>query len=275
MSVENGKIRDYIREINGLDISIYDRSFLEKVIRNRMGVTGSTTIDEYLLKLQVFTAELADLLDQLTNSHSEFFRNSLTFSLLEQSIVPKIISNMSNHQNHEIRMWSAGCASGQEPYSLAMMLDDFKNTHQLNFNYRIFATDSSEKELESARSGMYDFKNIKNTKLERVEKYFRRTGATFQLDKRLGEQVDFSCYDLLNKDSNSPPSSIYGDFDLIMCCNVLFYYESDYQQIILNKIHRSLKPGGFFITGEAEIHLVNTFGGFRPFATPSAIFVKN
>jgi chemotaxis methyl-accepting protein methylase len=258
-----------------LDISRYDHSFLEKAIQNRMASAGCQTDENYLIFLEEMPGESISLLAQLNNSYSEFFRNPLTFSLLEQLILPKLFNQKEKIHSPEIRIWSAGCASGQEPYSLAILLDDYKEKHKVDSRYRIFATDSSENELVSARKGVFDFKVLKNTRIEFAEKYFKRNGDTFLLDSRLGVQVDFSRYDLLSKDSSSPPSGIYGDYDLIMCCNVLFYYEPEYQQIILQKIYRSLKPGGFFVTGEAETHLANAFGGFRLYVLPSAIFIKN
>jgi chemotaxis methyl-accepting protein methylase len=219
--------------------------------------------------------ESRQLVHQLKNSYSEFFRNPLTFSMLEQVVLPRIFDEKGNNHSGEIRIWSAGCASGQESYSLAMLLDDFKDTRSSEVCYRTFATDNSVVEIESAKKGVYDFKSVKNTKLEFAEKYFRHHNESYQLDSKLMEQVDFSVYDLLDKESSSPPASIYGDFDLIMCCNVLFYYQPEVQQMILQKFHRSLKHGGFFITGEAETQIVNSSGGFRLYAAPAAIFVKS
>lgn len=274
MQNEIGKHIQLLKKQYALDISMYDLSFLNKSIQTRMTFTLCQNADLYLDYLAGNTDESIQLVQQLKNSYSEFFRNPLTFSMLEQIVIPKIFDEKLKNNAREIRIWSAGCAAGQEPYSLAMLLDDFKNTRSPNINFRIFATDNSAKELEVARIGAFDFKSVKNTKLEFAQKYFRHQGESYQLDSKLMEQVDFSVYDLLDKDSGSPSASIYGDFDLIMCSNVLFYYQPDYQQIILQKIYRSLKPGGFFVTGEAEKQIVNSFIGFSPFLVPAAIFVK-
>ncbi len=272
---ETEKYFRVMMEEYGIDISAYDQSYLEKAIQTRMHATFCPTHKIYYSHLSNVPAESSHLLLELGNSYSEFFRNSLSFSFLEQSVLPKIINDAGKSKSGEIRIWSAGCASGQEPYSLAILLDHLKNTIPTNSGYLIFATDNSEKELELARKGIFDFRSVKNTRLELAEKYFLRKGDSFSIDNIIKNQVDFSHYDLLDNDSSSPPSSIYGDFDLIMCCNVLFYYEPEYQQMILNKMYRSLKKGGFFITGEAEAHLINSRGGFRQYATPAAIFVKN
>jgi chemotaxis methyl-accepting protein methylase len=116
---------------------------------------------------------------------------------------------------------------------------------------------------------------VKNVRLEFADKYFRRSGDNFLIDDQIKAQVDFSRYDLLDKDSSAPPSSIYGDFDLVMCSNVLFYYQPQYQQAILQKIFRALRPGGLLVTGEAETAIVKASGGFRQHGIPAPVFVKN
>jgi chemotaxis protein methyltransferase CheR len=256
------------------DLSVYNDTFLRNTINSRRVELGIETNLGYLNYLENVPDEPSRLFSQLRNSYSEFFRNSLTFSLLEQAVIPKLFDEKAKNNSGEIRAWSAGCSAGQEAYSLAILCEEFKINRMQELNCRIFATDNSVKEIELARKGVFDFKSVKNTKLGFIEKYFLRNENEFQLIETMRQQVDFSQYDLLEQGSNSPPASIWGDFDLIMCCNVLFYYKPECQQIILKKIQRSLNPGGFFVTGEAETHLVNAFGGFRSYATHSTIFMK-
>ncbi len=275
MSVEIGKCIHFMNKKYALDLSVFDQTFLEKVLLSRMILTSCKTIENYFDLLTNMPEETTDFIQQLSNSYSEFFRNPLVFSILEQHIIPKIFDSNTKAGSGEIRIWSAGCASGQEPYSLAIIFDDFKVNRQQEMNYRIFATDSSESELGEAKKGVYDFRSIRNTRLELAEKYFRRVGDSFSIDSKIKSQVDFSCHDLLDLGSVAPPSSIYGDFDLIMCSNVLIYYQPEYRQVILQKFHRSLKKGGFFVTGEAEASIVSSTGMFRQYASPASIFIRN
>ncbi len=263
-----------MQERFALDMSIFDESFLERTITWRMQITSCESMNKYLSYLEKEADEPQLLTDQLRNSHSEFFRNPLTFAFLEQSVIPKIFSEAVKNQVSEVRIWSAGCASGQEAFSLAMLFDDYTISRSVNVGFRIFATDLSVKAIDLAKSGLFDFKSVKNTSLELAQKYFHRRGENYLVDQKIKERIDFSLYDLLEMGSSSPPSSIYGDFDLILCCNVLFYYQPEYQQMILQKFFRSLKPGGFLITGEAETNIVSSFGAFRAHAEPAAIFVK-
>jgi len=267
------KYLDYFIRDFGIDISMYDRAFLEKSILFRMSAIACPDMELYLQTLKSSSNELSLLLGQLNNSTSEFFRNPLSFALLEQLFLPRLIDEKQS--GNAIRIWSAGCASGPEPYSLAMMLDGILHARKARFTYRIFATDRSEQELELARQGIYDFRKIKNTRLELLEKYFTKSGEMYTINKELKEHIDFSKYDLLDQTSVSPPAGIYGDFDLIMCSNLLFYYRPEFQQNILNKIYRSLKQGGIFVTGEAEIQIVKSFGKLNQLLLPAALFVKN
>jgi chemotaxis protein methyltransferase CheR len=264
-----------LKEQFAMDISVFDKPFLERVIKGRMAASSCNSIKDYLLYLEKVSGESSLLKGQLNNSFSEFFRNPLTFALIEQLVVPKLFNKHGKSQSKEIRIWSAGCSSGQEPYSLAMLLDSYKNSHSSCPGYQIFATDLSEDGLQLALKGEFDIKAIRNTKIEYVDRYFRQEGELYVLSQILKEQVNFSHYDLLDSDSSSPPESIYGDFDLVMCSNVLFYYQPEFQQFILRKISNSLKSGGFFITGEAETNIVSSYGAFRQFVSPAAIFIKN
>jgi chemotaxis methyl-accepting protein methylase len=275
MIIDFERITQFFKQKYFIDISVYDRSFLEKVTRSRMISTFCNNSDTYFYFLKNNPEEPALLISQLNNSYSEFFRNELTFAIIERVVIPKLVDDKEKSRSGDIRIWSAGCASGQEPYSLAMLFDNYKSSKISYFDFKIFATDNSIKEIESGRAGIFDFRSVKNTRLEFAEKYFAREGESFLVDGNLKKQVDFSFYDILDPKSSSPPSSIYGDFDLIMCCNVLFYYQPEYQKQIINKFQKSLRHGGIFITGEAEILAVNSHSGFKPFAPLCSIFIKN
>ena len=266
----------FMHERYTFNVSIYDDSFLERTIANRMTFSSCNSTKEYLILLEKMPVEVRILMESLTNSYSEFFRNPLTFALLKQIIYPKIFDRKESFlHTTEVRIWSAGCAAGQEAYSLAMLADDFITEHQGSTSFRIFATDISAKHLEDARRGIYDQKNIQNTNHGFINSYFTVKGQSYAVNEKVKKYIDFSYYDLLDKDTNAPPSSIFGGFDIIMCSNVLFYYRPDVQKFILNKLFSSLNEGGFLLTGEAEIAILKGDRNFRQFTSPSTIFVKN
>lgn len=259
----------------GIDISFYDESFLEKTVRGRMGLTAINSENDYCGLLIRDSTEGLQFHASLSNFHSEFFRNTLTFAVLEQLVLPRIFNERSNNHTREIRIWSAGCAAGQEPYSLAMLTDNLKNNILSSVTCFIFATDRSFEQLEIARQGIFDFKTVQNTRLNYVTNYFTNSGDSYSINDCIKKQVDFSYYDLLDDQTSSPSMSIYGDFDLIMCSNLLFYYRPEIQKSILSKFTRSLRPGGFMVTGEAETAIVKSFSPFRQFTPKAPIFINN
>ena len=267
-------IKRFIQDRYTLNVSVYDESFLERTIASRMIFSSCSSTKDYLNLMIKKPSEVISLIDSLTNSYSEFFRNPLTFAILKQIIYPKIFDKKGSQHVPEVRIWSAGCAAGQESYSLAMLADEYITEHHFSISFRIFATDISAKHLEDARRGVYDQKYIQNTILSFLNKYFTVKDQSYTVSERLKKHVDFSLYDLLDKDTNAPPSSVFGGFDIIMCSNVFFYYKPDVQKLILNKLSRSLNEGGFLLTGEAEIAIVRADRNFRQFASPSTIFVK-
>jgi chemotaxis methyl-accepting protein methylase len=273
----NNTIDNIVRlmsEKYSLDISVYDESFLQKTVINRTNDLLCLTVTDYLQYLENTPSELLILADSLNNSYSEFFRNPLTFLLLEQSVLPRIFFEKENSQITEIRMWSAGCAAGQEAYSLAILADNFRNNHHPSVSLRIFATDRSEKDLKTARKGIYSSKSIQNSRLELVNKYFSNSGEFYSVIENIKRIIDFSIFDLLEKEVHSPPASIYGGFDIIMCSNLLFYYKPEIQSVILSKLAGSLSPGGFLVTGEAETDIIKSSKGFRQYGELKTIFVR-
>jgi len=258
-----------------LDISMYSTTFLENTVNSRMMSTSMDTPAAYLLKLADDPAEALILQEAFTNSYSTFFRNPLTYAMLHQFVLPKILWQKEKNHDPEIRIWSAGCAGGQEAYSLAMLTDKLVNKSYGSMKYRVFATDNSAQELEKAGKGIYDYDAIKNTPYEYVQDYFLKTGNDYEIIDRIKKLVEFTDFDLLDGESFSPPSSIFGDFDLVMCCNVLFYYKVEFQKLILGKFTRSISEGGFLVTGEAEVGIINSVRGFRHYMSPAPLFVKS
>ncbi len=255
------------------DLSQYDKAFLMRTIETRMSVTGISSSKEYSSFLSANNPEIDLFYQSLHISYSEFFRNQLTFSLLEQHVLPGLIA-AKQKSDTEIRIWSAGCAAGQEAYSIAILLDELTADLAEKVSFRVFATDRSYSELDCAQKGVYDAAALRNVRLKHLEKYFYKSGDSYLLNDRLKKMVNFSLFDLLDQSSISPPSSIYGDFDIVFCSNLLFYYRPETRQLVLDKVLRSLSVEGILVTGEAEISIVEKHGGFTSFAKPSALFRK-
>lgn len=228
---------------------------------------------EYLNALESSVEEATVFRRKLTNSYSEFFRNPITFAYLEQVVLPQLVEKKRIRKENEIRIWSAACASGQEAYSMAILCDELIETKKSDFNYLIFATDVDPDELLNAQKGVYNPATLGKVTLKRVQMYFSPDGDAYSIVPRLRNRIYFSAFDLLSDLGSCPPASIYGNFDLVFCSNLLFYYKPEFRIRILEKIGNSLSRGGYLITGETEREIIKG-NNYREVFANSAIFQK-
>jgi chemotaxis methyl-accepting protein methylase len=231
MQNELQSIIETSKALYGIDLAQFDNAFLEQAVDRRCVVLGVNDFQGYLETITNNEAE-ADLLARSLNiTYTEFFRNALTFANLEQWLLPNLIN--SKPVGTELRVWSAGCSTGQEAYSIAMMLENSADKRSEPFRYRIIATDISESALGFALKGEYSEEAIQTIRARDINQFFERSGNTYTACKRLKQHVSFSRYDLLDPLSANPHESIFGNFDLVICSNVLFYYQPKYQGFIL------------------------------------------
>jgi len=254
------------------DISMFDKSFLEKSIDKRISALSLKSMQDYFNYLDDSTIEANQLCESLTITYSEFFRSPLSFAILEQWILPKIMEDKAG--TSEIRIWSAGCASGQEAYSVAMLLDKLIAFRTNETRFRVIGSDISEEALAASQKGLYDAASMRNVSLSNLEAYFTKHGEIYAISPKIKSQVIFTYYDLLSQANDYPQESIFGDFDLVFCSNLLFYYSPEKRKFIIDKIMRSLAPNGYLITGEAEKHFLQKQKGLKEIAPPSSVFQK-
>ncbi len=251
MMKKNKQLAGLLMRLHGVDVSRYEKSFLDKTLQKRLDENHCASPEEYCVCLEQNDQEAGNLLDSLKISYSEFFRNPLTFAVLEQIILPELVLKKGKSKRKEIRVWSAACAAGQESYSLCMLLEELK-TGGNEISYRIFATDQCETQVNEARNGRYPAEALNNLNFKRVKQWFTKRGDTYTVKPALKNYINFSVFDLFSKELCCPPESLFGDFDLVVCANLLFYYKSEYRKIILEKAVKCLAGGGYLITGETE-----------------------
>ena len=264
---------EMLNERFGINISAYEDSFVAKSIKNRQLQLGIGSFAEFYDLLKGNQSEAILLHDSLQIGYSEFFRNPLFFALLEQHLLPLLLNRKRNGGGQELRIWSSACASGQEPYSLAILLREMNENLPEKINYRIFATDNCEIELGKAREGAYCLNSLNRITLKRFQSFFLQNGETYLLSPLIKNSVDFSFFDLLSDQGACPASSVYGNFDLVLCCNLLFYYKPEFRTRILEKLSNTLAPGGFLVTGETEREILLK-NGYKEFIEFSSIFLK-
>lgn len=246
-------ILNSLRENRGFDFSGYRTSMLNRRIQKRIFATNSADISEYEEYLKQNNSELDELIDVLTINVSRFFRDTFAFEYFSDHLLPNLISGKDFSNDHSLRVWSAGCAAGEEPYSIAILIKEIVEKEKLKLCTTIIATDIDKKTLENAKKAVYSYEKIRNLKYRLLEKYFVTQRNVFKLKSEIKEMVSFSEFDMLSKKSFVPPESIYGGFDIVLCRNLLIYFESDFQEKIFNKLQRSLNRNGILFLGEAEM----------------------
>ena len=273
MRKAKSEIVNFIRNSFGTDLSVYDESFLLKFLRERMMATACSTMADYSLFVKNDLSEAKTLVDSLNITYSEFFRDPLVFAILHQIVFPDMFINKKKNGRNEIRIWSAAAASGQEAYSLAMLLDHLEMYYHTNINIHLFASDISMSEINKAKEGEYPADQLQNTPFKYLNKYFYPNGNRYKLIPRIRESVDFSIYDMLDSKTISPPESIYGSFDLIYCSNLLIYYNTKTRDQIIQKLLKNLDKDGLLITGESEREMFTAYNLHAGYY-PAAIFQK-
>ena len=269
MKKNNKTITSLLLQRENFDGSKYDESFLEKTLEKRMKESHCESEKMYYDYLQQSHIEAQEYIRSLSVCYSEFFRNPLTFAVLERVVLPVIIYSKKKNNQHEIRIWTAACAAGQETYSIAMLLNEFTTDNKIKF--RIFATDQSEEQIEYAQKGVYKLSELSSLSVGRLANWFLKEGDNYCIKPELKEHIEFSTFDLFSKEFSSPPTSIFGDFDLIMCSNLLFYYKPEFQKVILKKVKNCLSNEGFLVTGETEREILMKHH-FKEVYPSSAIF---
>lgn len=267
-------ILSLLKEQRGFDFSGYRTSMLERRVQKRVFATHSENLEDYLSYLTTNPNELDNLIDVFTINVSRFFRNSLSFAYIIKIIIPDLFLTKTKEKDNSLRIWSAGCSFGEEPYSMAIILNEFLKKEDRNIRLDIFATDIDKKAIKRASVGTYGFESIKTVKYGILKKYFSQVDEKFILAPEIKQMVQFSFYDLLDENHLVPPDSIFGGFDIVLCRNVLIYFEPSHQKIIFNKLYKSLNKNGYLILGEAETPIEGFKHKFRKENKNSKIYRK-
>ncbi|MBX6312995.1 MAG: PAS domain S-box protein [Isosphaeraceae bacterium] len=234
---------EFLRCTRGFDFTGYKRSSLRRRIDKRMALVGVQGYEHYMDYLEVHPEEFARLFDTILINVTAFFRDPPAWEVLRTQILPRIVA--AKQPDEPIRVWSAGCASGEEAYTLAMVLAEVVGLEQVRDRVKIYATDADEGELAVARHALYDERQVESVPPELREKYFEQLSGRYSFHKELRRAVIFGRHDLIQ---DAPISRI----DLLVCRNTLMYLNQETQARILERFHYALNDRGFLFLGKAE-----------------------
>jgi two-component system CheB/CheR fusion protein len=232
-----------LRNQGGVDFSLYKPSTMQRRIARRMVLNKCETLEGYGKFLRGNQKEQEALCEDLLISVTNFFRNPEAFEGLKREVFPKLFQH--RRSNEPVRVWVAGCSTGQEVYSIAMAYQEFSEARAFAPELKLFATDLNEGLLEKARQGFYPRSLAEELSPERLRRFFVEEEGGYRASKGLRERCIFARQNLLS----DPP---FSRMDLISCRNVLIYIEAGPQRKILSMLHYALKPNGFLLLGASE-----------------------
>ena len=218
---------------------------LLKRIRD-LKMSSFTEYKQYLFSSEGHDKEILHFLNVVTTNKTDFFREPIHFSFLNDEVLPR---KKEQKSGETLKIWSAGCSSGEEPYTISIVINEFLKTNP-SFRFEITATDISTQMLETAAMGIYPAQKIEGIPLEIKKKYFLKSKdaakQTVKVDRILQNNLSLSYLNLM--DNYSFPAA----FDVIFCRNVLIYFDRETQEKVIQRICSQLKPGGYFFIGHSE-----------------------
>ena len=239
------KIFVLLRDKTGHDFSLYKPGTVQRRIERRMAVHQIEKIDDYVKYLQGNPPEVEALFRDLLIGVTSFFRDPEAFRVLENQVIPKLFAEKQT--GGVIRIWSAGCSTGEEAYSIAILLQERMAVLRQGFTVQIFATDIDSRAIATARAGIYPASIAADVTAERLARYFtaESDGSSYRIHKSIRDMLVFSEQDVIK----DPP---FSRLDLIVCRNLLIYMGAELQAKLISVFHYALKPGGFMFLGTSE-----------------------
>ena len=261
-------LKDFIYEKTGIYFAENKVYLLESRLANRLNELGFSSFEEYYYHLKYGGSkteqEVTYLYDLVTTNETSFFRNPPQLDAFK-IIVQKNYLNGKMPQGG-LKIWSAGCSTGEEPYTLAILMLEMLGQPNISMPFTIYGTDISSKALESARRAVFNNYAIRNTDKAVLSKYFTEDKGSYALKDTVKKYVTVDFLNLMDSASYRK----YRQMDIIFCRNVLIYFDEKGKKAVIDNLYESLKPGGYLTIGHAE-SLHNISRGFKPLIFPGTI----
>lgn len=225
-----------IKKKTGIDLALYKEAQMKRRLTSLYEKRGYKSFQEYFMAISQDRKLLEEFLDRMTINVSEFYRNGKRWEVLEKKLLPKLLE-----RNSRLKIWSAACSTGEEPYTIAMIMSKFMPLTQV----QILATDLDENVIARAKVGVYPERSLNEVPEDMKRKYFTKDGSFYKISDEIKKAVTFKKQNLL-------ADSFGGPFDLVVCRNVLIYFTEDAKDILYKKFSSSLKQDGIFFVGSTE-----------------------
>lgn len=234
--------RKVIYDESGITFSSTNRSILDSRLKERLREKKLDSVQEYYHLIMTDKEEMRTMLDSVTTNLTRFFRNQPHFDALVNYVIPHVIQNKRASGQHTMRVWSAGCSTGEEPYTIAMLL---KEKLPLGFSYEVIASDISLKSLMVGKQGFYPEIRVTGIPEEYLTKYFNHTAGGYQVKDEIMKTVRFDYHNLKNDSGQR-------NLDVVFCRNVLIYFDEAAQLATVNRFWDSMASKSYLFIGHSE-----------------------
>jgi chemotaxis protein methyltransferase CheR len=241
--------RDYVHENCGIYFEDNKMYLMQNRLSRRLNELGIKSFRDYYyyVKYDNSRQEFNNLINIITTNETSFFRNEPQLESFANDILPKVIREKRNEKNKTLKIWSAGCSSGEEPYTLAMVLiEKLKSTNFLDI--QIFANDISQKVLQTARQGIYSENRVINVKPDFRKRYFSNDGGNYKVNQDIKRLINFSQMNL----NDQSQFVLLQNMDFVFCRNVMIYFSDESKKKLVRNFYNILKPGGYLYLGHSE-----------------------
>ncbi|GAB6089195.1 CheR family methyltransferase [Spirochaeta dissipatitropha] len=236
------RFRNLIYDASGIHFSSTNRSILESRLKERLKRSGLETIDKYFRLIKGNEDELKTLLDSVTTNLTRFFRNTAHFQTFENVVIPDLVERKRSRGDKKLRIWSAGCSTGEEPYTIAMILSEILPP---DFSYEIVASDISLKSVMIGKEGYYSDNRMNGVPPEYLNKYFTRMEGGYQITDAIKSRIRFDYHNLKN-------DSGLRNLDIVFCRNVLIYFDETAQKAVVERFYETLAAYAYLYIGHSE-----------------------
>src|SRR5215213_2228276 len=255
---------EFVKRTRGFDFTGYKRSTIERRVAKRMGELELESYEDYVDHLELHPEEFAALFNTILINVTGFFRDPATWEYLASDVVPQLVA--SRPTDAPLRVWCAGCATGEEAYTVAMVFANVLGEAGFIERVKIYATDVDEAALDVARHGVYAARQVEDVPRDALERFFERSDQRYTFRRDLRRAVIFGRNDLVQ---DAPISRI----DLLVCRNTLMYFNAETQTHILGHFHFSLNERGYLFLSKSEM-LITRADMFTPVSTRGRVFRK-
>lgn len=266
------QLRDFIYTQSGIFISENRKYLIENRLNNRLSELNLKSFSEYYYFLRFDAqrkAELTKLFEVITTNETSFFRNPPQLAVFQEKVLRATLDKLKSSGQRKLRIWSAGCSTGEEPYTLAIILHEVLKSELGMWDIKITANDLSEAVLASARRGIFNDYAMRTTPKEIIDKYFNMVGSAYHIDPKLKQLISFGQINLSDKMMLKRIDRSH----IVFCRNVIIYFDEEMKKQVIESFYDNLLPGGCLLVGHSE-SLHNLSRAFKPEHFPGAIVYR-